>query len=101
MKAEAQTSGVFSNFLTIVSSKTNDVFKNIIGGYGYVPKNNFSYDQKQKMLDYLKTKIFTLSAKMQEAEKIRFIDFDEHFLDNVPKDIDELRNKIMRARTNI
>ena len=65
MKVEAQSSGLFGNFLTIISNKTSDLLKNIIGGYGYVPKNNFSYDQKQKMLDYLQTKVFTLSAKMQ------------------------------------
>ena len=64
---EAKSSGVFGNFLSIVSNKTREVLKNIIGGYGYVPKNNFSYDQKQKMLDYLQTKVFTLSAKIQEA----------------------------------
>ena len=39
MKVEAQSSGVFSNFLTIVGNKTYELFLNIFGGFGYKPKN--------------------------------------------------------------
>ena len=42
---------------------------NIIGGYGYQTKNKFTYDQKQKILNYLSSKVSTLSTQIKEEER--------------------------------
>jgi hypothetical protein len=34
-------------------------------------------------------------------EKVRFIDFDEKYLDNLPKTVEGMRNRILKGRTNV
>jgi hypothetical protein len=36
----------------------------IIGDYGYKPKNEFNYTQKHKIIEYLRAKVFTVSAQI-------------------------------------
>lgn len=67
MNVEAKSEGMLGNFLTIAGNKTNEMLLNIIGGFGYKPKNNFSYDQKQKILSYLSSKVATTSVQKEEA----------------------------------
>ena len=101
LKVEAESSGVLGNFLTIASSRTQDVLYSIFGDYGYQPKNSFSFSQKQKMLSYLQAKVFTRNSQLQEAEPLRFIDYNEHFLDSLPDSVEGLKNKVLKGRTNL
>lgn len=65
LKIEAQTTGVLENFVTVVTTKAMDLYNNIMGEYGYTPKNEFSLNQKQKILSYLESKMFTDNARLQ------------------------------------
>ena len=53
------------------------------------------------MLSYLQAKVYTINAQGQEMQKIKFTDYDEHFLDTVPTELEAVRNKIIKARTNL
>ena len=72
LKVEAQSSGVFSNFVDIVGSKTREICYSMVGSYGYKKKNQFTIDQKEKIFSYLQSKVLT----KEPEEKIKFVDFD-------------------------
>lgn len=67
---------MFGNFLTIASQKTYELYLSIIGDYHYLPKNEFSYRQKIKILSFLQSKVLTINAQVEDQERIRFADFD-------------------------
>ena len=41
-----------------------EVYMNIFGDYQYRPKNDFSYNQKIKILDFLQSKVLTNHAQI-------------------------------------
>lgn len=67
---------MFGNFLTIASQKTYELYLSIIGDYHYLAKNEFSYRQKAKILNFLQSKVLTINAQVEDQERIRFADFD-------------------------
>lgn len=63
---ETKREGMISNFFGIVSQKTYEVFLSIIGDYHYKSKNEFSYNQKVKMLSYLQSKVLSANALLED-----------------------------------
>jgi hypothetical protein len=98
---ETKTVGMFANFFTIVSQKSEELYLNIIGDYRYKAKNEYKYGQKTKILNFLQSKVLTVIAQSDDKEKIKFADFDANFFAVLPTNFEKLRNKILKGKTNL
>jgi hypothetical protein len=85
----------------VAKERSRELYLNVFGDQYYERKNEYNPVQKKKILEYLQIHVFTISAEFEEQKKIKFADFDPHFLANIPKDFEELRFKIMKGNTNL
>lgn len=101
MSVETRSVGMVGNFVSVGGEKAYEVALNIIGDYRYLPRNEFSQQQKGKILGYLQARVLEANAQLEDQKDTRFADYDPAYLAVLPDDFEQLRARVLKGRSNL